>query len=171
MRRSPLAGVRRASCGPSRGAAGRPVQGLQLRQAALAVVAAWLLLDRCAGIYAETLSTSAVAFWCSSDRGCAALCRRAKGKHTASPAAANADNSSRAGERDVLWTDAGFSAAFWGSQVERYFIDLKTQLTALKGVIGSHNTSREPCCFSNNYRAQHLLRLGSQQANGLYIYG
>ena len=46
-----------------------------------------------------------------------------KGKHTASPAAANADNSSPVVQRDVLWTNAGFSAAFCGSGVEWYDFD------------------------------------------------
>ena len=62
----------------------------------------------------------------------------------------------------MLWTNASFSAAFWGSGVEWYCFDLKSQRTALAGVIGSHNTPREPCNFSNNFGAQHLLRLGSQ---------
>ena len=60
---------------------------------------------------------------------------------------------------------------FGAVKVERYFVDLKTQHTVLTGVIGSYHASPRPCDFSNNFRAQHLLRLGSQQANGLYIYG
>ena len=31
-----------------------------------------------------------------------------------------------------------------------------------EGVIGSYKASHEPCDFSNNFGAQHLLRLGSQ---------
>ena len=80
-------------------------------------------------------------------------------------------NSSPASEIDVLWRNAGFSGAFCGSGLGVVLFDLKTRRTALAGVIGSHHASQEPCGFSNNCRAQHLLRLGSQQANGLHIYG
>ena len=36
------------------------------------------------------------------------------------------DNSSRAGERDVLWTNAGLSPAFWGSAAEWYGFSSKS---------------------------------------------
>ena len=57
-------------------------------------------------------------------------------------------NSSVAGTRDVLWTNAGFSAAFWAANLERYSFRPKTLHTALTGVIGSHHASREPYDFS-----------------------
>ena len=40
------------------------------------------------------------------------------------------ENSSLAGERDVLWTDGGFSGAFWGSGLGVVVFQLKIGATA-----------------------------------------
>jgi len=63
-------------------------------------------------------------------------------------------NSSVAGERDVLWTDAGFSAAFLGQcgRVVRFQLTIgATARAECTGAIESCHASLEPCvlppCF------------------------
>ena len=72
------------------------------------------------------LNPSAARLRCSSDGalGKRSAARR-KGKRNTAPVR-NRDNSSLVGERNVLWTDAGFSAAFWGSAVEWYGFSSKS---------------------------------------------
>ena len=170
---------RRALSGRAAAGSRAQARGLLLRRGAsrLVVVAAWLqVLLLVALLVLEVVAkmlrgiaaskrmrrpsfASAASPWCSRDGVNATAL---EGNATPRLPCRKPENSSGAGERDVLWTNAGFSAAFWGSHAEWYCSTSKTQRTALTAVIGSHHTSREPCGFSNNFRAGHLPFLGSQ---------
>ena len=63
-------------------------------------------------------------------------------------------NSSAAGERDVLWTDAGFSAAFLGQCGRVVRFQLKIGATAraeCTGAIESYHASLEPCILPPSF--------------------
>ena len=66
---------------------------------------------------------SAASPWCSRDGVNATAL---EGNATPRLPCRKPENSSGAGERDVLWTNAGFSAGFWAVQVEWYGFSLKS---------------------------------------------